>query len=242
MFLSSEIITNCNVAVLQKGQRDIAILHLAVDSRKIIQAAHTLFFAIKTSNRNGHDYISNCYQLGIRHFIISDEIELTNYPDAWFWKSENSKNTLQEISTSHRKKYTIPVIGITGSNGKTIVKEWLNQLLEPEENICRSPKSYNSQIGVPLSVWQMNDEHSLGIFEAGISECNEMEVLEKIILPTEGILTNIGDAHQEGFESKVIKLKEKLNLFKNANSLIYCNNNAEITNEINAFLIDKNCK
>ncbi len=241
MFLSSEIKNNCNTTLLQKGFQDVEIIQLAIDSRKIIQAANTLFFALKTSNRNGHDFISSCYHLGVRHFVITDEVNFKNYPEAWFWKSENTLFSLQEIVASHRKKFNIPIIGITGSNGKTIVKEWLNQLLEPEENICRSPKSYNSQIGVPLSVWQLNNEHSLGIFEAGISEKNEMSALQKIILPTEGILTNIGDVHQEGFENKYQKLNEKLILFNDAKKIIYCNNNIEVDNEIKSFIENKDC-
>src|SRR6185295_14919763 len=132
-------------------------------------------------------------------------------------------------------QFGIPVIGITGSNGKTIVKEWLNQILESKYNIVRSPKSYNSQIGVPLSIWQMNESHTLAIFEAGISQTGEMEHLQKIIQPSIGIFTNIGEAHSEGFLNITQKVKEKLRLFPNVNVLIYCKDYPEIQESIATF-------
>ena len=142
--------------------------------------------------------------------MVSEKIDLVNYPEANFLLVYDTVTALQELATFHRKQFTIPVIGITGSNGKTMVKEWLYQLLQEDYNIVRSPKSYNSQTGVPLSVWQMNEQHTLGIFEAGISEQAEMLRLEKVIQPTMGILTNIGEAHSEGFIDADHKFREPL--------------------------------
>ncbi|HZG01079.1 MAG TPA: bifunctional UDP-N-acetylmuramoyl-tripeptide:D-alanyl-D-alanine ligase/alanine racemase, partial [Chitinophagales bacterium] len=162
------------------------------------------------------------YQKGLRHFVISGNVEPLRFPEANFIRVKNTVLALQNLAAGHRKTFPIPVIGITGSNGKTIVKEWLYQLLEADYNIVRSPKSYNSQIGVPLSVWQMAPYHTLAVFEAGVSQPNEMADLEKVIQPTIGIFTNIGPAHDEGFLNIRQKINEKLKLFIHTEILIYC--------------------
>ncbi len=199
-----------------------SIEHLVVDSRKIIFPQTTLFFALRGPRRDGHDFIKEAYEKGVRHFVISRRIDATLYPDADFFRVKEVLKTLQVLAAIHRASYSCPVIGITGSNGKTIVKEWLYQLLNPDFNIVRSPRSYNSQIGVPLSVWLMNEQHTLGIFEAGISAPREMPILTGIIQPTIGILTSIGEAHSDGFVDMKQKVLEKLQLFAICKHLIYC--------------------
>lgn len=199
---------------------DSIIDHLLLDSRKIYFPASSLFFAIKGPRRDGHQFIPELHNKGVRNFVISQAIDTDAFPDANFLFVTDTLAALQELAAHHRQQFNIPVIGITGSNGKTIVKEWLYQLLDEDYNIVRSPKSYNSQIGVPLSVWQMNEQHTLAIFEAGISEQGEMQRLEKMIRPTIGILTNIGEAHGEGFIDDDHKFREKLVLFKNCPKLI----------------------
>lgn len=201
---------------------DVIIEHLIFDSRKIYSPATSLFFALKGSRRNGHQFIPELYKKGVRNFVVSETADNALYPGANILKVENTLTALQQLTTQHRKQFQIPVIGITGSNGKTIVKEWLYQLLNEDYNVVRSPKSFNSQIGVPLSVWQMNRQHTIGIFEAGISQPGEMEKLQKIIRPTIGILTNIGEAHNEGFENTDQKVEEKIRLFEGVNLVIYC--------------------
>lgn len=201
---------------------DVVIEHLIFDSRKIYSPSTSLFFALKGSRRNGHQFIPELYKKGVRNFVVSETTNPTLYPEANIIKVENTLTALQKLAAHHRKQFNIPVIGITGSNGKTIVKEWLYQLLQEDYNIVRSPKSFNSQIGVPLSVWQMNRQHTLGIFEAGISQPDEMENLKNIIQPTIGILTNIGEAHSEGFESADQKVEEKIRLFDKVTLVIYC--------------------
>jgi alanine racemase len=219
--MAYSIQTICSVI---KGQlisqrSDDRIDHLVYDSRRILQPSSSLFFALKTEHNDGHKYLLNTHKKGIRNFIISEQpgIELS---DSNIILVEDTLAALQQLAQFHRNHFSFPVIGITGSNGKTIVKEWLNHLLEEEYTIVRSPKSFNSQIGVPLSVWQMDGQHNLGIFEAGISSAGEMEHLEQIIQPTIGVLTNIGEAHSEGFLDSTHKLAEKLLLFKNCPVLI----------------------
>jgi alanine racemase len=198
---------------------DCTISVLLTDSRRIINPVYSLFFALN-NRRDGHQFIADAYTAGVRNFVVNHQPD-TIMPDANFLIVKDVLTALQVLAAYHRKQFNIPVIGITGSNGKTIVKEWLYQLMCPEKNIVRNPKSYNSQIGVPLSVWQMNETHNLGIFEAGISTINEMDKLEAIIQPTIGILTHIGTAHDEGFDSRDEKIKEKLKLFKNCKQIIY---------------------
>lgn len=203
------------------------------DSRTIYQPNHAVFFAF-TDNK----YISDAYKKGIRIFVVAQTEEI--FEDAVYLKVHSPLKALQEWAKSHRKNFNLPVIGITGSNGKTIVKEWLNQLLWKDFLIVRSPKSYNSQIGVPLSVLQMKKENSLGIFEAGISKPGEMEVLEEIIRPEIGILTHISSAHLENFSSKEKIIKEKIKLFKNAEIIIYNSDNELVERIIKEIYPDKN--
>jgi alanine racemase len=194
---------------------------LVIDSRKIIFPSNSLFFALHGPRRDGHLFIHEAYNKGIRNFIVSKTVEINNWRDANFILVSDALSALQKLAAFHRKQFILPVIGITGSNGKTIVKEWLNQLLEEDFNIVRSPKSFNSQLGVPLSVWQLDASHELGIFEAGISEPGEMRTLESIIQPTIGLFTNIGPAHSEGFASIEQKIKEKTALFQHSDIIIY---------------------
>jgi len=201
----------------------IEINWLLTDSRSLSFPTESLFFAIRTLRNNGHNYILELYQQNLRYFVVSEmQPEYENLPDAVFLVVKDTLLALQTLAAAHRASFRIPVIGITGSNGKTVVKEWLYQLLHTDYCITRSPRSYNSQIGVPLSVWAMNENTQLGIFEAGISEMHEMEHLQPIIQPTIGIFTNLGEAHQENFTGLKQKCEEKLQLFKDAEVLIYC--------------------
>ncbi len=198
------------------------IKDILIDSRKLIGTENCLFFALITKQNNGHRYIDELYKKGLRAFAVSERKNYRRlYPEAVFFLVNDTLSALQRLAAFHRSRFSCPVIGITGSNGKTIVKEWLYQLMSPEKKIIRSPKSYNSQIGVPLSVWQMNDEHELAIFEAGISEPDEMNRLQPIINPDYGIFTNIGEAHAENFISNIQKTGEKLKLFTKVDTLIY---------------------
>jgi alanine racemase len=210
---------------------------LSLDSRKIISPSATIFFAITTYGNDGNNFIEGLYAKGVRNFVTSNlQTDLTKIPFANVIQVDNVITALQRLAIHHRKKFlALTVIGITGSNGKTIVKEWLNQLLEPTFTIVRSPKSYNSQIGVPLSILQINETYTLGIFEAGISQPGEMEKLEKIIEPSIGIFTNIGQAHDEGFENRKQKIEEKLRLFINAKRLIFCGDDGAIKKSMHAF-------
>jgi alanine racemase len=207
--------------------RNDAIGQLLTDSRKLIFPDTSLFFALKGPRRGGLLFLDELYKRGCRNFIVYQEVPLQRYHDANIILVSDSLEALQQLTAHHRAQFDIPVIGITGSNGKTIVKEWLNQLLEEEYSIVRSPKSYNSQTGVPLSVWQLNESHELAIFEAGISLPGEMRRLEKIIRPGIGIFTNIGEAHSEGFMDIREKTLEKLDLFDHAHILIYCSDHPE---------------
>ena len=199
------------------------IEHISIDSRSLQNGVNTLFFALVGPNNNGHIYIEELIQKGVQNFVVTSIPE--NLKDkANFLSVENTLVALQKFAAYYRNLFHFPIIGVTGSNGKTIVKEWLNFLLNPDYTIIRSPKSYNSQVGVPLSVISINEKHNLGIFEAGISTRNEMEKLEKIIRPTIGILTNIGTAHDEGFDNLGEKIKEKLKLFTHSEILIYNKN------------------
>jgi UDP-N-acetylmuramyl pentapeptide synthase len=210
------------------------IKNLLIDSRKIITAENSLFFAIKGERNDGHVFIHDLYEKGVRSFVISTLlVNRSAYADAVFILVKDTLFALQVLCAYHRNRFHIPVIGITGSNGKTIVKEWLFQLLREDKNIVRSPKSFNSQVGVPLSVWQMNEDNDLAIFEAGISKPNEMNLLQQIIQPTIGLITNIGQAHDENFENQKHKVAEKLKLFSHAEVLIYCKDYLLINDEIN---------
>jgi UDP-N-acetylmuramoyl-tripeptide--D-alanyl-D-alanine ligase len=197
------------------------INNLLTDSRKINNPAASLFFAL-SGRRDGHEFIAEVYQAGVRNFVVQHKPDdAKSMPDTNFLMVDNVLMALQTLAAHHRALFSYEVIGITGSNGKTIVKEWLYQLLCPDKKIVRNPKSYNSQIGVALSVWQMEDRYELGIFEAGISTTSEIERLETILKPTIGVLTHMGAAHDEGFTSMEQKLGEKLKLFAGCEKVIY---------------------
>ncbi|RRJ89941.1 bifunctional UDP-N-acetylmuramoyl-tripeptide:D-alanyl-D-alanine ligase/alanine racemase [Flavobacterium macacae] len=205
------------------GNSNLEIDTVSIDSRSLQNNSGTLFFALTGANNDAHHYIEDLISKGVQNFVVN-YIPNNLEEKANFLVVENTLKALQDFASYYRKSFHFPIIGITGSNGKTIVKEWLNFLLSPDYNIIRSPKSYNSQVGVPLSVISINEKHNLGIFEAGISTKNEMEKLEKIIQPTIGILTNIGSAHDEGFLNLEEKVIEKLRLFENSEILIYQKN------------------
>ena len=199
---------------------------ILTDSRSLCFPEETLFFALKTKVNDGHKYIRELYTRGVRNFVVSElPADSANFRDTNFLKVTNPLKALQRLAAHHRNQFHVPVIGVTGSNGKTVVKEWLYHLISPDKVVTRSPRSYNSQIGVPLSVWMMNERTEVGIFEAGISEMEEMEVLQPIIQPTIGILTNIGGAHQENFASLQDKCMEKLSLFKDCDVVVYNGDN-----------------
>jgi len=229
MFRISEIAEIVGGELIRKSSSNPEIRDILVDSRRLITPEDCLFFALPGRNKDGHNYIPELYEKGIRAFMVSSNgLELDIFEGANFIKVKNTLSALQKLSAAHRRKFNIPVIGITGSNGKTIIKEWLFQLLNKHYKIVRSPKSYNSQIGVPLSVWQMEEANTLAIFEAGISQADEMEKLQGIIKPTIGIFTNIGEAHNENFISMNQKVGEKLKLFTKVENLIYCPDHAVI--------------
>jgi Alr-MurF fusion protein len=199
------------------GRGEAVISHLVYDSRRIQHPESSLFFALQTGHEDGHRFVADAYKKGVRAFVVQQPLELE---DATLIVVDNTLSALQALATHHRQQFQIPVIGITGSNGKTIVKEWLHHLLEQDYQIIRSPKSFNSQIGVAVSVWQVEPQHTLAIFEAGISMPDEMMKLQEMIQPTIGVLTNIGEAHSEGFASIDEKLREKLKLFTKADVVI----------------------
>ena len=204
------------------GVEDRLTEHVLLDSRQVIYPASSLFIALKGRQSDGHTFIPELYRKGVRSFLVSQLPANTGiYPDAAFLKVENTQAAFHRLAAFHRRRFHLEVVGITGSNGKTIVKEWLHQLLSEDFSIVRSPRSFNSQTGVPLSVLQINEGHQLGLFEAGISLPGEMEKLEAILKPDVVIFTNIGEAHSEGFPDLKTKLSEKLKLIKGASIVIY---------------------
>lgn len=211
------------------GGADGNIEHLLLDSRRVIFPAASLFFALRGPRRDGGQFARELYKRGVRNFVLEQDTDL---PEANLIIVKDSLAALQQLVAHHRAQFSIPVIGITGSNGKTIIKEWLNQLLEEDFNTVRSPKSYNSQTGVPLSVWQMGPQHQLALFEAGISKRGEMQRLEPVIRPTIGIFTNLGEAHSEGFSSREEKAAEKMKLFTHAETLVYCSDQSEVARAV----------
>jgi Alr-MurF fusion protein len=225
--------------------------YLLTDSRTLSFPSESIFFAIKGPNHDGHNYLKELYLKGVKEFVIEEEsikpnLEklISTFENCKFWKVTNSIVAMQQLVSEKRKLYEIPVIGITGSNGKTIIKEWLSQLLSNHFSIVKSPKSFNSQLGVPLSVWQINNSHTLGVFEAGISQPNEMANLEKVIQPTIGLFSNIGSAHDQYFESTFEKINEKLKLFEHVDSLIYCSSDSLLDDTIKDYLsvANPNCE
>ncbi|MDH4296864.1 MAG: bifunctional UDP-N-acetylmuramoyl-tripeptide:D-alanyl-D-alanine ligase/alanine racemase, partial [Cyclobacteriaceae bacterium] len=218
--------------ILQIAKDDL-INSLCIDSRKATTSAGTLFFAIKGERHDGHQYIGALYEYGVRQFVVEQSVlNLKSLPDANLIQVQSCVAALQQLAGFHRRQFAIPVVGITGSNGKTIIKEWLYQMLSKDRVIVKNPGSYNSQIGVPLSVWQIQSYHSLGIFEAGISKPGEMAKLKEIMRPTIGIFTNIGSAHNEGFQNQAQKISEKLKLFEDTEILIYCRDHESIHTNI----------
>jgi len=238
-----------DIADIVKGQwlqfsTDDDIEHLLLDSRRLIFPATSLFIALRGPRRDGRRFMEELYRRGVRNFMIEERTREgaagdpaeAAMPDANIIVVPDTLMALQVLAAWHRRQFSIPVIGITGSNGKTTIKEWLNQLLAADYHIVRSPKSYNSQTGVPLSVWQLEPAHQLAIFEAGISRRGEMVRLEAIIRPTIGIFTNIGEAHSEGFDSLAEKAAEKLKLFEGADVLIYCNDQPETVKAVDTWV------
>jgi alanine racemase len=212
---------------------DAHIENIITDSRKILFPEQSLFFAINGPNRSGASFIKDLYQKNVRNFVVDSDFdipELNQFPNANFLQHHNVLDALQLIAEFHRNQFSLKTIGITGSNGKTITKDWLYQLLLPKFNIVKSPKSYNSQLGVPLSILRIEPQHDLGIFEAGISLPNEMPRLQKMIQPEIGILTFMGNAHSEGFVNQSEKIDEKLKLFVSSKQLV-CNNDDEMVND-----------
>ncbi len=205
---------------LQMAHPKRDIRHLLTDSRRGGRGAETLFFAINGLHHDGHRFIPELYARGVRQFVVEKPID-EHLPEANILQVDHGINALQDLVAAHRQQFNVPVVGLTGSNGKTIVKEWLYQLLSPHQAVAMSPKSYNSQIGVPLSVWGLNERHQVGIFEAGISRPGEMVRAARVIRPTVGIFTNIGPAHDEGFVSRAQKIQEKALLFAEAEKIIY---------------------
>ena len=247
--MSAQLYTARRIAEITNGKLlsgsypDATIHHLLIDSRKPVSIHSDVFFAIVTQRNDGHKYISELIEKGIRNFVISSEPKPEwMQSNASFVLVNDTLDALQALAAHRRGLFSIPVIGITGSNGKTIVKEWLWQLMGNDRQVVRNPKSYNSQIGVPLSVWQMDEEHELGIFEAGISMPDEMAKLEKIIQPTHGIFTNLGPAHDENFESSLQKASEKFELFRNCNELICCADQKQIIEAYNSLHWDRKPK
>jgi len=213
---------------------DYTVRFLLTDSRQLLSPKETLFFALRTRQNDGHQYIGELLRKGVRSFVVEDIPAglAREFPDACFIQVDSPMKALQRLAAFHRGNCRVPVLAITGSNGKTVVKEWICQLLGGERFVARNPKSYNSQIGVPLSVWLMTDRHELGVFEAGISQKGEMERLQTILSPETGIFTNIGPAHDEGFASRQEKVREKLVLFREAGTLIYCADHDLIHQEV----------
>lgn len=210
------------------------IRFLSFDSRTILAGPETLFFALKGNLRDGHQYVRDAYLRGVRAFIVEDIPEDSELTDACFIRVPNSLEALQKLATYHRNRFNYPVIGITGSNGKTIVKEWLSELMAPEYKIIRSPRSYNSQIGNPLSVWLMDKQFNLSIFEAGISRPGEMEKLEKLLHPEWGVFTHLGQAHLENFRNQRHLVQEKLQLFNRSKHFVFCSDFDELQKAVDA--------
>lgn len=189
------------------------IHQVVIDSRRIVNGHSVLFVAFKGSFRDGHEFIDEAYSKGVRTFLISEPVDESDFPGAAFIKVEDTLRALQKMAKYHRMRFSIPVIAITGSAGKTIVKEWLGQMLDLKFRVVRSPKSYNSQLGVALSLLEMHEDCDIAIIEAGISEPGQMQKLEEIIMPTHGVFTSLGSAHAQNFPSKEVQLSEKLTLF-----------------------------
>ncbi len=211
-FLNTEICKITKGYFLTQKSEDL-IVSISYDTRKIIQTQHVLFCALKGEFRNGIQYVREAYEKGIRNFLISESIDFTEFSDANFILVEDSLYALQEIAKTHRLKFSYPIVGITGSVGKTMVKEWCYHFLTPQFRVIRSPKSFNSQLGVALSLLDLIEDCDVALIEVGISKPNEMIRLTEIVKPTVGIFTSFGSAHKENFHSQEEHLSEKLKLF-----------------------------
>jgi Alr-MurF fusion protein len=232
LFSQLSDITSGEILQLSNDQK---VLSFLTDSRKISGTEGAVFIAIDGEHHDGHQYIPELYKKGVRQFVIEKNgLDTATLAGSNILKVNSSLRSLQKIVASHRSQLKIPVIGITGSNGKTIIKEWLFQLLSADYKIAKNPGSYNSQLGVPLSVWQLQSHHEMGIFEAGISKPGEMEILAEIIQPTIGIFTNAGSAHDEGFSSRKQKIEEKLKLFRKSKTVIYCSDHGDVHEAVSA--------
>ena len=224
-------------------QTPASLVHLAIDSRKIFSPDSTIFFALVGSRHDGHDFLDELWEKGVRNFVVARMPEdLSGYGDTNFVQVNDTLLALQAFAAHHRSRFDLPLVGITGSNGKTIIKEWTYHILEGSHYLVRSPKSYNSQVGVPLSVLNMTEDNDLGVFEAGISKPGEMQRLAGIIQPGIGLFSNIGEAHQENFTSLEQKVGEKLRLFESCHTLIYCRDHSVIHQQVKAHsrLVNKN--
>lgn len=225
-----EFIEHCHAKVLNQGSEIAFIETFSFDSRKVFEGHQSAFFALITQGNNGHKYVVDAYKKGVRVFVVSEEVHLPN--DAWVLKVEETLAAAQVIAKHHRLKFKMPVLGITGSNGKTIVKEWLHQVMHDSYNIVRSPKSFNSQIGVPLSLSLLNKWNDLAIIETGISKYSEMKRIAEMVQPTHGLITNLLEAHSIGFENESQKLDEKLLLFQACSTIFYCKDQKEVAQKI----------
>ncbi len=214
-------------------RKDRPVHHLLIDSRKAIISETSLFFALKGDRHNGHQFIPSLYEQGVRQFVVDEKIGIQQMPEANVIQVSSVPLSLQQVAAFHRKQFQIPVVGIAGSNGKTIVKEWLSQALTPDHLVIKNPGSFNSQVGVPLSVWNILPHHTFGIFEAGISRPGEMENLEKVIQPSLGIFTNLGSAHDEGFPDRLSKAREKSKLFSHCQKVVYCKDHVIVDQVMN---------
>jgi alanine racemase len=233
--ITTSLINELGNAEILQHVHDVDIDNIIIDSRKITHASSSVFFALVTKKRNAHTFCKEVYEAGVRCFVVSETIDKKKFKDCTIVKVKNTLHALQQLVTNYRSTFNYDVIAITGSNGKTIVKEWLSELVSKKYNVIKNPKSYNSQIGVPLSVCEMNSEHTLGIFEAGISTKNEMERLRNIIQPSIGIFTCIGEAHSEGFKTIEDKIDEKLKLFIGCKKIIYSSEQKLLSKKIFQF-------
>ena len=217
------------------GEKDSNIAFLLTDSRSLSFPEETLFFALQSERNDGHNYIDDLHRRGVKNFCVSSSYPIPTdkeWEDTNFLVVPSTLAALQRLAERHRDEFDIPIVGITGSNGKTVVKEWLYQLLMPSMHVTRSPRSYNSQIGVPLSVWKLNERSAVGIFEAGISQMGEMQRLADIIQPTIGVFTTLGQAHQENFHTLEDKCREKFLLFSDCEVLVYPQDNDIVFREL----------
>lgn len=219
--LTASQIAELTSGKLLSGSKDSFIHAIVIDSRNILNPSNSLFVALKGAKFDGHEFIAEVYEQGIRHFLVTENFNIEKYSEATFVAVADAHIALQNLAAYQRKLFLGPLVAITGSNGKTIVKEWLGQVLGMHFSVAKSPKSYNSQVGVPLSIFGIDSQHQVAIMEAGISKPGEMSKLEKMLKPQMGIFTNIGTAHEEGFESKSQKLEEKISLFKDCSFIIY---------------------